>query len=136
VKIKKISKNYCSFEDYISELSEQTLVQSEGVINTYESFSDASNYFIVMEAGTTSVMDIIFHGRLSEKTLKLLIHPVFHGLMKLHKNGVIHHDIKPENLVLCKTTGKLKIIDFGLAEICEGDDACKLRAFEERKLFF
>jgi calcium-dependent protein kinase len=125
--IKKISRNNCSFEDYISEISAQALVQSEEVIHTHESFNDARNYFTTIEAGTRSLMDIFFHGRLSEKTLKLLINPVFRGLMKLLKSGVIHHDIKPENLVLCKTTGKLKIIDFGLAEICEGDDVCKLR---------
>lgn len=127
VVIKKISKNNYSTDDYISEISAQVSIQSEGVINTYESFSDANNYFIVMEAGTRSLMSIIMSGRLTEKTLKLLIYPVFIGLMKLHKNKIIHHDIKPENLVLCKTTGRLKIIDFGLAEICE-EEACKLKS--------
>ena len=33
----------------------------------------------------------------------------------LHKNGIIHNDIKPENFVFDKQNKKFKIIDFGLS---------------------
>lgn len=35
---------------------------------------------------------------------------------KLHQKGYIHADIKPENTMLDPKTGKLKLIDFGLAQ--------------------
>lgn len=37
------------------------------------------------------------------------------GLDYLHKNGFIHLDIKPENILFHKTSGKIKIIDLGTA---------------------
>lgn len=36
------------------------------------------------------------------------------GIHYLHKNNIIHHDIKPEN-ILITNNNQLKICDFGLA---------------------
>ena len=43
------------------------------------------------------------------------------GLSKAHRNGVIHRDIKPGNLMLT-TDGIVKILDFGLARIGMNSD--------------
>src|SRR5579862_2515159 len=42
------------------------------------------------------------------------------GLVHMHRRGVFHADLKPNNLMLSKT-GEVKIIDFGLAWI-RGED--------------
>ncbi|MCQ2342527.1 MAG: protein kinase family protein [Paludibacteraceae bacterium] len=34
----------------------------------------------------------------------------------LHHEGIIHRDIKPDNLLIAKATGKLYVLDFGLAD--------------------
>jgi serine/threonine protein kinase len=41
------------------------------------------------------------------------------GLAAAHEAGVIHRDIKPQN-ILIETTGGLKITDFGIARLNEG----------------
>ena len=41
---------------------------------------------------------------------------IVNTLEYLHNNGITHRDLKPENLML-DLDGKLKLIDFGTAEI-------------------
>ena len=41
---------------------------------------------------------------------------LFKGIQTFQKHGIIHHDVKPQNIVFDKETGKMKFIDFGLMQ--------------------
>jgi serine/threonine-protein kinase len=43
------------------------------------------------------------------------------GLGNAHKNGIIHRDIKPQNLLLTKDRQTVKIADFGVARVSQSD---------------
>ena len=114
VVVKKIPKNIKPLDRFLDEISAQASVASPGVIETYQAYEDEENYVLVMEAGKTSLMDIISKGRLSEQLLHTLLPNVLIGLQDLHTNCIVHNDVKPENIVLCQN-GKMKLIDFDLA---------------------
>ncbi len=38
------------------------------------------------------------------------------GLQHAHEQGLVHRDLKPQNLMLTRDTGQIKILDFGLAK--------------------
>lgn len=44
-----------------------------------------------------------------------IIRNLYKGLFTLHKLGIIHNDIKPENIIINKKSNKIKYIDFGLS---------------------
>ena len=51
-------------------------------------------------------------GKLSNKETFALLRPVMNALEKLHKAGLVHRDISPDNIMLLQNGG-VKLIDFG-----------------------
>ncbi len=45
-----------------------------------------------------------------------------HGLAAAHAGGVVHRDIKPQNMLIIPETGDLKIMDFGIATVSNVKD--------------
>ncbi len=80
-----------------------------------------SKYFIVMEyiegRSLREKLDAL-RDHLSVQQVFEFIIPVCRGLQEAHKNGVIHRDIKPGN-ILVGEEGTAKISDFGLAKLVD-----------------
>ncbi len=71
-------------------------------------------YFIVMGTWTGSVCAQLLHehGRLPVDTTLQLADGACRALTHAHRNGVIHRDVKPGNLMLARD-GQVKLTDFG-----------------------
>lgn len=74
----------------------------------YEEFIDGQTLREMIDSGDELLKDPQF----VEKTGRQL----FEALDYLHGHGVLHLDIKPENLMITRIGNNLKIIDFGCAE--------------------
>jgi TolB-like protein/Tfp pilus assembly protein PilF len=59
-----------------------------------------------------------------EETIKIAIQ-LAEGLATAHKNGIVHRDIKSQNIMIT-IDGKVKIMDFGLAKIKGGTQVTKI----------
>ena len=58
-------------------------------------------------------------GRLSVREATSIALQISAGLEAAHNNGIIHRDIKPQNIII-STDGKVKVADFGIARASSG----------------
>ena len=54
---------------------------------------------------------------------KAMIKQLISGVAYLHSQGIIHRDLKSENILMGRD-GQLKIADYGLARNCTASDEC------------
>lgn len=60
-------------------------------------------------------------GRLSERDSLRIASQVATALAAAHASGVLHRDIKPDNIWLESKTDRVKVLDFGLAQVASAD---------------
>ncbi len=90
--------------------------QHAGIVSVLNVFYANSTGYMVMEYvdGRTLKDYLTEQGPLTwDQTLHLFM-PVMDALREVHKNGVMHRDISPDNIYLCNDK-RIKLLDFGAA---------------------
>jgi eukaryotic-like serine/threonine-protein kinase len=120
VAIKVMHADLATDEDFlrrfIREARSAARLSHPGVVAVYDQGEDAGSWFLVMEyvPGHTLRDLLAERGRLTPREALALLDPVLDALGAAHWNGIIHRDMKPENVLLADD-GRVKVADFGLA---------------------
>jgi len=95
-------------------------LSSPHVVNVFDQGSHDGLAFLVMELvpGRTLRDLLAERGRLSPAQAISVLEPVLMALTAAHRAGLVHRDVKPEN-VLLGDDGTVKVADFGLARAVE-----------------
>lgn len=109
-----IKKNMISH--VLAERRVMSLLQAPFVVMLYYAFESSEHLFLVMEYLIGGDLSSIIQdrGRLREEEACFYTAEIVQALEHLHEHGIIHRDIKPDNLLL-DANGHLKLSDFGLA---------------------
>jgi serine/threonine protein kinase len=86
------------------------------VVKVYDCFESGGRPYIAMEYLDGGSLRI-YAGRLSLEQIARALEDVLAGLTHIEAHGVVHRDIKPDNL-LVSAGGRVKIADFGIAKAC------------------
>ena len=118
VKILKadMSSDPVSLERFSREANASSKISHPNIVDIYDVGEDNNQHYIVMEyvKGYTLKELLKRRGALQAREAVWLIKQLASALMEAHKNGLIHRDIKSQN-VLIKDDGTIKLADFGIA---------------------
>lgn len=120
---KKIFKNIKK-EQIFNEIAILKLLDHPNVIHLINTYESKTHFYIVIEL----IKDGDFFEYISNKpcfdenSLKNIIRQLLEAVAYLHEYGIVHCDIKPENILYDKTTGNIiKLTDFGLSRMIFSD---------------
>ena len=101
---------------FIGEAKSVARLSHQNVVAVFDQGSDGPFLYLAMEyvPGRTLKEMLRERGRFTPATALDIMAGVLDGLAAAHASGIVHRDVKPEN-VLLTADGRLKVADFGLA---------------------
>ena len=121
VAIKVLKKQYKEDENFVRKFRSEAQAAAglihPNIVNVYDVGEDRGLNYMVMELveGITLKEYIERKGRLSHKETISIAIQMCSGIGAAHASGIIHRDIKPQNIIISKD-GKVKVTDFGIAK--------------------
>ena len=115
----KHSTNETALQRLLLEAQTAGSLHHANIVGIYDVLEEDGNYFVVMEKVTgQNLSDVIKEseeGSLDWKTATQIVIECCDALQAAHDRGMIHRDIKPQNIMLTNES-KAKLLDFGLAK--------------------
>jgi TolB-like protein/predicted Ser/Thr protein kinase len=92
-------------------------VTHRNVARTFDIGDHGAERFLTMEYvdGESLAQLLAREGALSERRATEVARAIAYGLTAAHEVGVIHRDLKPDNVLLERSSGRIVITDFGVA---------------------
>lgn len=113
-------------EEIQKEIAVLKHVDSPNCIKLFSVEQTPTHTYMVLEicSGGELFEWIQKHGPLAEADAKQITRNLFHSVASLHATGIMHRDLKLENILFSKSSGlDIKIADFGLATMsCRAHD--------------
>ena len=120
LKTELLTQDANALERFKSEIRLARRISHRNVVRTHDLGEFSGVYFITMEyvEGTTLKELVKKRGRLPIPATLTVAKQLCRALEVAHEQGVIHRDIKPQNMVV-EPNGVLKVMDFGIARLAK-----------------
>ena len=122
VAVKILKSEYNSDKEFLERFQREaqaaSLMSHHNIVNLLDVGVEGEYRYLVLEyvSGSTLKDVIRQKGRLNTTTAIQITVRILSALQHAHDNGIIHRDIKPQN-VLIHSDGHVKVADFGIARM-------------------
>ena len=116
----EIAADKSTIERFRNELKMARDIGHKNICRMYDLNREEGSYYITMEYVSGEDLKGMIHmmGQLSAGKAVSIAKQVCEGLAEAHNLGVIHRDLKPQNIMVDET-GSAKVMDFGIARSVE-----------------
>lgn len=94
-----------------------TFNDTPNIVHVFDFFEENNTAYIIMELlRGQSLSDFVIKsgGKISQDAAVKILFSVIDSLHEIHRTGMIHRDVSPDNIFMC-SDGAIKLIDFGAA---------------------
>jgi serine/threonine-protein kinase len=124
VAVKLLAEHLADDQQFVARFRREALAAARlvhpNIVQVFDfGLDDASGrHYIVMEriVGPSGAQELREHGHLRVDDAVDWIAQACRGLEYAHRNGLVHRDVKPGNLLLSEGDGTVKLADFGIAK--------------------
>ena len=130
VAVKVLKPEFNRDAEFVSRFQREAEAASKmthhNIVNLLDVGMDGENRYLIMEyvKGQTLKEVIQEKGRLSAPVAVQITIRILSALQHAHQNGIIHRDIKPQN-ILVHADGHIKVADFGIARMANSSTLTK-----------
>jgi len=119
----KILNDECNSDEravkrFVNESEAVSMISAPNIVKIYDvAISDTLKYIVMEYIDGITLKDYIDKvGALGWKEAVHYVKQILSGLSAAHEKGIIHRDVKPQNVMLLKD-GHVKVTDFGIAKM-------------------
>lgn len=94
-----------------------------GIYSVGKLANDTPYYVMQYVEGASLSQRLATTGRLPTPVALRALRDVAAGLAAAHRQGIVHRDVKPENMLVDAETGRVLVSDFGVAAVLQGEEA-------------
>src|SRR3954471_18763426 len=131
VAVKLLAEHLADDAQFVARFRREAMAAARlvppNIVQVYAfALDDASGrHYIVMEriVGPSGAQVLRDRGRLPGDEAVDWIAQAGRGLEYAHRNGLVHRDVKPGNLLLSEADGTIKLADFGIAKIASDESS-------------
>jgi len=121
VALKTLAQQYSADQEFVQRFLKEARAAARlnhpNIVQIYDFGCEEGVYYLAMEyVDGDSLRTLLRRSRFNERDALLLIRHAVAALAVAHAQGIVHRDIKPDNLMLTARKDRLKLVDLGIAK--------------------
>lgn len=104
----------------VNEINHEHIVEIIDFVEDFDPLGNKRAYFVMELLSGNSLADLLRRGPLPIRRILSIVRQICSALEAAHKVGVVHRDIKPDNIFIIERSGVptfIKLLDFGVAKL-------------------